>query len=698
MIVTAAGSRRAHALLLAAVLWLGVVATALAMVARPVIPPGREADVLRLVEPHALGEDLAPGWMLHSVKIDQATISFWIAGPEGAFARVTLDHPDSGPDDARETAGFALAVAARPPGSEAAVDTVIAAIERNDDGTFWEGSPTTTDEDVDAGPRFPKPSTAWLTDGLVLFAAFVAILAGLLVRVLRTAPAWSTPCLAGIFVLGTVLRLTLPVETAMAPWPYTRVLDPAGLVYQGPALAALHPDPVFLTSVITNTVRCLGLLAPLAVYVHARYLLVDPRAALVVAGVVAVLPIHLRFCHSDVAFIPSITLSSVAFALVHAATREPRWWAVVTTQIPLPLLVGLTYVVRPLNIVYFPLLLATAFVDEGISSLKDPPPRRRIALMVVSIVVVTAVVGIPHLFSSFGRQVQEGLSPSTLVAAVQVLFSLDFNTLINPKMTPPGLTLLAIFGAVELWRRRRRRLFAFILGWLTALLVAHAYVFPSEPNMQARYHLHLVVPFVLLVACGFEGVMARANPVWRRRFVPAFAVYAAVSPAVHLRFIREAEHNDMLEWNFVHGLRDAIPEGCTIIEYEGRNAGARFGRIGAYVESRTPRNKWHVIAIEEGPEASPLSEEALDALRNPRECLYWYQGLPCWGMKPSELPIAPACAAVLGDHRAVEVAAIRFPSRPYDGNLSKGLGDLEEIELVLYRLEPGGTSNDPPNR
>ena len=117
--------------------------------ARPVIAPGREQEILALFEPHALGDELVPGWTLHSFSIDSATIIVWIAGPDDDHAQLTLDHPDYGPEHAQQLEGFALTVVEQPSGSEAAVAELIAIIDRNDHGEFWQREVLYADEPRD---------------------------------------------------------------------------------------------------------------------------------------------------------------------------------------------------------------------------------------------------------------------------------------------------------------------------------------------------------------------------------------------------------------------------------------------------------------------------------------------------------------------------------------------------------------------
>lgn len=658
-----------------------------AAAARPVIPPEREEEVQALFLPHGLGDELAPGWRLRAIAIDLATIRVQLQGPDGELAELTLDHRDYGPQAARATRSFALLVTQAPRGSEPALAKLAAALERNDDGRFW-GVHGAIAPDGEPELRFSRSLAGWAQDGLLAFAIIVGITGALLWQALRRAAQWIAWALLGVALLGALCRLALAPLATLEPWSYTRFMVVARMIYEGPALALLHPEPVFLTSVVTTTVLAYALLAPLTVFPMARYLLGSDRAALVCAGLVAVLPLHIRFSHGDVSSIPSLTLAALVFAMVQAAAREPRRAWPLAMLVFLPVALVPTFLLRPLNILYAPLALAMVLVDRGVGADRPPASTRRIVAITLVLAALTIEVGIPHLLHEFGREVREGLSLSTVASAVRVLFSFEYDSLLNPRFTPPGLTLLAILGVVDLARRRRWRLLVCLAGWLLASLGTHAYVVPKSPFMQARYHLHLVVPFVCLAACGIEAVLDRLRGHRHARpLILALFGYLAASPLIHASFIRDVAFNDQREWAWAHALRPHIPAECTIVEYGGRGQGARFARVGAFVADGTPGQRWKVVEIPEPVDGTPLlSDELRTLLSHPPDCAYWYEGMPCFGNRPPDTTIAPACAAV---HELAALEAIdrlEFESRPYDENLAQGLRDAEPIALGLYRL------------
>jgi hypothetical protein len=686
---------------LALALVLAVLVVREAAASRPVIPPERERDIAALFQPYEFGEELTPGWTFHSFAIDRATVVVWVAGPgfgkARLFGRFTLDHPDYAPPDSRRVGSFALTIVDQPAGSEAALAVLSDALARNDAGRFWpelgaiaaDGEPTM---------RFAGKWAGWSRDGLLAAALLLASMLALLGQALHEAGERRRlvgGVLVAIVVVAALLRWWLTPLATLEPWSYDRFMVVARMIYEGPLLARLQSGPVFATDAITTTVLVCALLAPLSVYLLARALLADERAALASAGIVAILPMHIRFSHGDVASIPSLTIAALTFALAHAAVRarQPWWWLAALPGVVLGL--GLAFLLRPLNILYAPLVLAAVYVHQGVHVDKASLSRPRFVALALVVVALTALVGVPHLLGDYADNVREGLSLDTLVSMVRVLLSVEFNTLINPRFTPPGLSALAIVGAWSLARRKRWRLFALLVGWLLASLGTHAYVVPRSPFMQARYHLHLVVPFVCLAACGLEALLerVRAHPL-RKPIAALVFAYLLASPLLHRGFIRDVDFNDQREWTWVHGLRDTIPPDCTILEYGGVSSGARFARVGSYVERNVPRRRWQVIELLEPAQGEPELDDAVrELLADPPACTYWYEGLTCFGNRPADTAIAPVCAAIPGFVALEEVERLEFESRPYDENLAEGLTENEPVVLRLYRVHRRAPEN-----
>ncbi|HFE45720.1 MAG TPA: hypothetical protein ENJ18_09560 [Nannocystis exedens] len=672
------------------------------MQARPAIPPGREADLLALVEPYQPGAPVTESWQLQSINTEVSTIHLWLSGPGGAMAHITLDHPEYAPPEAEVLGALAWTLVSAPEGSEQAIGALRAAIVAADDGTFWRraqdsvgGAPAmlVVDDDRDRG-RYAGGVGAFFSDGMVLFAALVTALLMMFGRLLSgivgiRARLVVAATVAAITAVAVFLRSSLSPAVGLTAWPFVRVPFAAERVYEGPLWSWLGLGPLWLSDAITGTTWVLACLAPLAIFLHAYHLLVDRRAALVAAGLCALLPLHIRFSHSDVAFIASITISSLTFALLHSAARErgplPALLALLALAPPL----ALTFLVRPLNILYAPLLLLALVLGEGIGEQKKAPTSRRRQWALAALVLgVSATVGVPALLGDYSAQLREGLSFATVERALGVVFSLRKNTLINPSMTPPLLPLLALVGAVGLWRRRKRRLLAFLGGWLVAFFGAHAYVIPREPLMQARYHLHLIVPFLYLASIGVVVLLGASASGSGRRWRPllllgGFSLVAA--PVLHTDFITDVDLNEVQEWRFVHGLREVVPEGCTIVEFTPGGVGSRFARVGAYASAGAGQHRWQSLSYErvQDLQAPPLAS----ILRAPPTCLYIYEGLTCAAFKRPGQRLAEACMELRSRFDLEVVAESRRRSRPYDENLSAGLVADERIVFRLYKLK-----------
>ncbi len=702
-----ARARRAPLALLA-LLVVGLLGLAAPAQARPAIPPGREAEIVALVAPYRFDEPIRGSWSLRSINTEVSTIHIWLAGPGDVAAHVTLDHPDYAPAVAERLGAFSLTIVDAPSGSDEAITALRAAIVAADDGTFWReskapgggSSPVTldVDDDRDRG-RFASAGWSALLDGLVILGALALALAALLARALldltdRRVRVRLVMALAAITAVAAGLRLALSPVVGLTAWPFLRMPFIAERIYEGPVWAILAPGPLWLSDAITGSTFALALAAPLAIFLHARHLLASSRAALIAAGLLALLPLHIRFSHSDVVFIASITISSLTFALLHSAARESDRRAALLAFILLGPPLALTFLMRPLNILYAPLLLGALAVHEGIGSRPKPAISRRRQLGIGALILgVTALVGVPALLGDYPDQVREGLSLDTVVHALRVLVSPRDNALLNLRMTPPALPLLAIFGAWQLWRRGRRRLLAFLGLWLLAFLAAHAYVVPREPMMQARYHLHLVIPFVYLASVGLlAAARASVGERWPWRAALGLGLLSLLgAPLIHSGFIRDVDLNQVDEWRWVHEQRLTIPAGCTIVEYIPEQVGGRFARVGSYTEAGAAYNRWTNVGY---TGADELGEPPLaDLLSSPPECLYVYEGLPCAAFKPIGSAMAAACADLRGRLDLEEVARHHRSSRAYDENLSRGLVAGEELVFRLFRHRSGPRSS-----
>ncbi|MBK8996881.1 MAG: hypothetical protein IPM35_14190 [Myxococcales bacterium] len=137
-------------------LFLGVLLAAIPLRAEErVIEAGREREVLALLSPHELAHEVVPGWKLWNVKIGARAIELELAGPGGAEARLTLtERGDAGESSA--SFGIARDVAAQTTG-RAAADVLVAALGKNDSGSFWRPRPHAAPVE----PPNPARGIAW---------------------------------------------------------------------------------------------------------------------------------------------------------------------------------------------------------------------------------------------------------------------------------------------------------------------------------------------------------------------------------------------------------------------------------------------------------------------------------------------------------------------------------------------------------
>lgn len=546
---------------------------------------------------------------------------------------------------------------------------------------------------------------AYLADGVVLFAVGLLYFAPILVRQLRALPRGYTLALLAITAAGAALRIFLSQPTLLDAWPYSRLTSVARFIYEGPVLAALG-GTYYLTDVLFDSNLLLSILTPCAIFAHARYLFRDPRIAVAAAALLAVLPNHIRFARSDVAFVQLVLLSCLSFITLHEALGGSSSSRRTAAMVLLPLLAVAAFDSRPLACNLGPLLIAAAWCFF-------PPevPRSRRWLASVLVLAAMAYDIQFHLLGRHASQVHEGLALETFERGFYGMFS-TYNTLLLPRVTPLGLTVLAAIGLGVLMVRGEAIKGLFLLAWLIGFYLSLGFVLSPITDMQARYHLHLVEPFVQLAAVGLVAAYT-----WRRRVGVALAVYAALSPLLHIGFIRDVDYSLPAEFMVLTTYREHIPADCTVLEYMGPAPGVpgdplHLERISEAVHGGRPGWQWKVVSIgaAEGS-ATPLRAEVLELLRDPPACLYLYEGMRCYTEKPVVAPIAPACAELrreLAERPELTLVPVRedeIPNRVYDHEMSIGLGSkvrevdargyfaepmMERIPLRLYRIETKG--------
>jgi hypothetical protein len=654
----------------------------------PTIEAGRENEVLALFKPFGLGSEVLAGWKLENVSIQPQYIQCQLENKaEKRKVLLFITHEESTKNRELKSKSFVfygkpslLAENAKSDAGTQASLRLVEAIRTNDPGGFWH-------------VRLPPPSSqfyadnsktigffrAWATDGILLFGLLLVILGTLVWRELKTAPSWVGYGLGGIVLVGLLLRLLIPIETALGVWPYSRLGEMPRLIFYGRTLAIWTQKsghPISLTDVVFKTNWVFAVLGPLAMFTHTRPLLKDYRAALAACALMAILPSHLRFSRSDTLFLASIVFSSISFGLVHRAVVDPSKGWRIAALIALPVVCLATLITRPLNVLFLVLFLVQLFY---VSHDKSNQTWRWIVAIILVLVGMTFVS--TYFVNKHEAMIKEGLSFQLVLNALYSFVVPRLNTLINPWVTPPGMTLLAGFGAWTLFRQEKRRHFWFLTGWLAVFFATHSVITPYALEMQTRYHLHLAVPFVTLAGIGLVALYEQ-RPKWSY----AMAAYLAASPLIHLGFERDVAFNDVHEFDFVRQTTALIDNKCTVMEFtgQGTDSDARFARMALQVNNGHVERRFAVVPIgaKEG-QKDLLRPEVRQLIASKPACLYWYRGMLCYAKKKLTEDQAPACLRIEHDTSLEQVKRIDFKHRVYDENVSDGLKPNADISLTL---------------
>lgn len=649
----------------------------------PIIEAGRGAEVQELFAPHRFGQRLeglealpeqCGEFRFSILRIRSRAITAMLTGPRDLS--IELRHPSDEAAGPRRIGSFAVSLSEASPCLEA----LLAALETNDSGRFWRSTAGPADP-VESVLR-PSATRATPTDfalPLLLFALLVVALA------LRGSSRRALLLLLVITGAALALRLAFSPRMLLGAWPYSRLTTIQRALWHSETLRSLlahHriPEAAFLQ----NVGLVAAALTPVAVFAHGRRLLHSEGRALAAAFLLAILPLHLRFSLSEVAFVPSLVLSSTLFALAHTATKDPNRLVRLFALAGVPALSALVIYARPLNFLFIG-LLAVAM------ALFPPPPTERSnagwrLAAAISSVFAGVLAFARHILGRYGEQVDGGLDIAVFTRGIGLLLDTEHNTLLNPWTTPPLALLFALAGAWS-FRRKEPRTIAFLVGWFLLFLITHAYVVPRSVAMQARYHLHLVVPFVFLAALALErfldldamlkepGFDAWGWPGWRYTLVAALAA----SPWLHRDFIDDLAFADLEEQRFVEAQVGTIPAGCTVFEYPGHNdADARFGRMPRFLHGGEVQRNYSVVPHSE---RSGSIEGALP------ECAYYFEGLPCFNVRPEDAQdgVHPACAELRRSARWEPESSVTVPRRPYDGSAFGQSTEGPPLRLTLYR-------------
>lgn len=603
-----------------------------AWAARQVLRADREKDIVALFAPFALGSKVSSKWTLWSISIEPRRINVGLRDPSGHEEKLALVHNDDAENKSEQTKSFTLV---RPESKDQsvqeAVSSIFAAMREHDDGSFWE---TPKEEGIVApgetpiswtleGPHFNASRLELAFDGIATIVLIWVLGIVLAIRLLRESPKWIRFALPMTVLAGMAIRLLLSPPAFLGAWPWSRLWSNIRTVFDGPVLhewAVQSGKTFFLTDVMMWTNFAYAAAMPLILFSHATYLLRDPRAGIAASFAIAFLPQHIRFSRCEDAFVPSLVLTSLAFALLHAWLRDPSKTVRGLALAIMPAVLYLGYLLRPLNILF----VVVYCVALAVLHPETAPMKRR----VIGIVVVIGVwLGAFLIFFSRNEAMVERtlVDPTWLVRVIEVILKPQLLVLTDMRVTPLVLVVLAGAGAYYAWRRGEKKLVLFLGGWWLLFVVAHAVV--TNPAMQPRYHMHLVVPFLLIAAIAVPHLWQNA-----RKGLIAAAVVLFFSPWLHRQWIRDLHHSEMQEYEFVRKARDIVPAECTVIEYIGPDEQARnlrFARIGA-AQSPTGRTSRYQVVPAFAAEISGEATEPLHkVLEAPPTCLFLYQGLEC---------------------------------------------------------------------
>ncbi|MFK7989602.1 MAG: hypothetical protein AB8I08_26530 [Sandaracinaceae bacterium] len=690
------------------------------------IGPDQEPRVLALFAPHELTHEVGDGFALWNVAIERRYIEITLRKNGTLDTTLTLRHRDDADDDAIETRSFAVTMGGlQTPDARRARRSILSALRRNDDGTFWEEAGDAIQISPHSSPSsrlvrglrqvmgdwVPADShalvrwtqTGWVpVDGMAVILLVFLLGVVLAVRLLIDAPRWMGPALGATVVAGAVVRLMLAPATFLGSWPWSRLYPNVREVAHGQwlaSLAELSGQTFFLTDVSMWTNYAYAVAMPLVFFSHATYLLRDPKAGLGAAFAIAFLPQHIRYSRCEDGFVASLVLTSLAFALIHGFLRDPsrkvRWFLLAA----LPVVLYPGYLLRPLNILFVVVYVAAILVLHPSSA---PRKRRGIALGVVGL--VGALAGVQFLGVNGDAVGVAASSVEWIGSALWVLVSPTLLVLSDPTRTPPVLIVLAVVGGVLLYRSGERRLLGFLCAWLLMFVVVHAYV--VQESMQPRYHLHLVVPFLLLAAAAVPRIPKRFE-----RALWVCGPILLVSPWVHGHFVQDVDYAEQHEYEFVRRARAMVPEGCSVLEFTGSPREVdelRFSRIGA-LANRDRGQRFRAIGVFPDGETGPGQPSLASIFQEPPRCLYLYEGLACSSHRARGETYSGHCTALRERLQAETVLEDRVPARYYD-NANAGRTDPRpsEVPLRLSRVpvgprpgaprEGGGARRDPHTR
>ena len=649
----------------------------------PIVPEGYEDRILALFQPIEFEGKIIENWVFDGLKIRSEHLEATLAGPKNERLTLTLAHPSTvkgNPDLNNACFAIETDMARASPGGKQAIRRMAEVLKSHERDCPWE----LPEREIDLAGMWSFWSTLIFdfvyTAGILHY--FVACLVIFVlafrrddsIRTFSHARLW----LLGAFVLGVVLRLTLVDPTPLGvniyqePGIFSRLFD--SLFFR--QLSGEFSKPVYLHEWVFSATLAYAFLLPPAIFALARILFGDDRPALAAALLVAVNPNHLRFSASEVFFIPSITLAATCMALTAATLLSTSRIRRAVGLILLAYLSSFLVQMRYLDILHA-LPMAGLFL---LPFARNVPHPWKIIVAGVAL-ASTLGFGTWYLLNHSLAKIQGSVHSDLFANIFQGWTNLNYNTLLHPRITPPPLLLAAILGGGYLFRNHRM-LLLLLAGWIALFLSGHSIVLPDRVEMQARYHLHLVLPLCLLAAA------AISMNFWKNKRVLAVAGLAllASAPLTHFGYIRDDDFNSIHEYRFLASLVEKLPEKAAVVEWRGSlPQDSRFNFFGQRVQGGKNENKFEV-SLYTYDNADDIKSYRFEESHD--QTTYYYEGLSCYYHKLPYRRIAPFCAAMHRCFSLDPVSSTTFDNRFYDENRRTNYNDdaTQSLTLTLYRI------------
>ena len=640
----------------------------------PVVESGREADVIALLEPHAVGAPVAQTkWRLDEISIDQAEIELVLVS-SGGRAHLILTPAVCDLEAAERTGSFAIERGHSPEQTSvvAAFEALIAAIAEHDDNSFYKirmSPPPEIREDA------PGPPPAWRTlalTGVLVWAGLLGLLIGL-IGVLRSPHESWTPLdsrtwwTLAIFVgLAAILRFAIDPAFLREAYPLASVghLDrgvrwgadltvyPRGQWLLVAGLRPLLPGSPYDAWFLFNQLQ--GVLAVPAAFFALRSLTGRVAVGLAAAALLAFWPQHIRFSASESTHIGLVLWAFLAIGWTARASRTGRFSDFLAAATSAAMMLTM----RPEAGLWGPglLVLGLGLAPGALQAMKKPSS----ALARLAVVGVLLALLIPQLLVTGGDATTlgpaadspEALDLDSLLGLPRALFMpSEFNAFFDPVTSPLWLWPLSWIPVVMARTRAER-----VAAWTamgTILLFFVLYVkMPPAVTLWAmgRYHLAALPAVVILASLGLEWLVARALSETADRRLPTIAlVVSCLGAALWWSAVTALPYDWQQEqaWLVEQGKKRPriFDENTRLITPDNRR---RFGdmapREAIFALGETTRLTQEVVTIEHALKGLNTGETLTPAI--------YYEGLYCHlALGPDEMT-NPQCEAM---HQAFEL-------------------------------------------